>query len=100
MASAHNFNRVSEPIFRSGYGNVDYRAGTAYYALCTCRRWFSLRDGSDAAYSEALQKHRTDEEANERGFDRSGEYFVCRFDRTVADDMDAHDRVCTGRDKR
>lgn len=30
-----------------------------------------------------------------RGFDVKGEFFVCRFDRTLTDSMDGHENICT-----
>ncbi len=54
--------------------------------------------GRVAALEKELKECRDREAARERdarGYDRKGDFYVCRFDRTVTDDMDAHDRICT-----
>lgn len=49
---------------------------------------------------QACHEREAARERDERGYDKKGGFFVCRYDRLVVDDMDVHDRQCSDPKKR
>jgi hypothetical protein len=47
------------------------------------------------AQLELAEERLAGKDPDSRGFDEKGEFFICRYDRTVTDSMDGHDKICT-----
>ena len=90
LRSEHKMEQAQQQQWRSGYGDTSEPNGFRTFLLCSCGEWREFQGEFNLAKTE----HEAEVERSVRGYDLKGEFFICRFDRTLTDSMDSHDLIC------